>query len=148
MALDAAGLARLKALCQAAEHEDWATPVDTETRLASAARAALPALLAEVERLRAEDAASREQHAVELARRDAVVAALVAALEFYADPETYFAVGFFGDRPAGEFMEDFDDTGPELGSKPGKRARAALTLARGSCGLCSQEGIVVEPPND
>jgi hypothetical protein len=42
------------------------------------------------------------------------------ALEFYADPETYFAVGFFPDPPCGEFMDDFD------GQRPGKRARAAL----------------------
>ena len=48
------------------------------------------------------------------------------ALEFYADPETYFAIAFFPDPPNGEFMEDFSDTGPELGSKPGKRAREAL----------------------
>lgn len=49
------------------------------------------------------------------------------ALEFYADPETYFAIGFFPDRPCGEFVKDFDDQGPELGHKPGVRARAALT---------------------
>ena len=47
------------------------------------------------------------------------------ALEFYADPETYFAIGFFPDPPCGAFMEDFDDTG-QLGMKPGKRAREVL----------------------
>lgn len=47
------------------------------------------------------------------------------ALTFYADPETYFAIGFMPDRPCGEFMDDFEET-PELGWKPGKRARAAL----------------------
>lgn len=46
------------------------------------------------------------------------------ALDFYADPTTYFAVGFFPDPPAGAFMEDFSET--ELGLKPGKRARKAL----------------------
>jgi hypothetical protein len=49
------------------------------------------------------------------------------ALEFYANPETYFAIGFFPDPPNGEFMDDFSDTG-ELGMKPGKRARVALGL--------------------
>ncbi len=48
------------------------------------------------------------------------------ALEFYADPETYFAIGFFPDPPNGEFMDDFSET--ELGYKPGKRARIALGL--------------------
>lgn len=48
------------------------------------------------------------------------------ALEFYANPETYFAIGFFPDSPTGDFMDDFDDTG-ELGFKPGKRARSALS---------------------
>jgi hypothetical protein len=52
------------------------------------------------------------------------VAELRAALEFYANPETYFAIGFFPDRPCGEFIDDFSET--ELGMKPGKRARAAL----------------------
>ena len=46
------------------------------------------------------------------------------ALEFYADPGTYFAIGFFPDRPCGDFMEDFDET--EFGMKPGKMAREAL----------------------
>jgi hypothetical protein len=49
--------------------------------------------------------------------------ALREALEFYADPDTYFAIGLFPDRPCGEFMEDFSDE-----HDPGypKRARAAL----------------------
>lgn len=49
---------------------------------------------------------------------------LAESLEFYADPETYFAVGFLADPPCGELVEDFSET--ELGIKPGKRARAAL----------------------
>ncbi|NIT77287.1 MAG: hypothetical protein GWN58_22810 [Anaerolineae bacterium] len=48
------------------------------------------------------------------------------ALSFYADPETYFAIGFFPDPPNGEFMDDFSET--ELGVKPGKRARIALGI--------------------
>jgi hypothetical protein len=46
------------------------------------------------------------------------------ALEFYADPETYFAIGFFPDPPNGPFMDDFSAT--SLRQKPGKRARKAL----------------------
>jgi len=47
------------------------------------------------------------------------------ALLFYADPETYFAIGFFSDPPCGEFMTDFEDL-PEFEAwKPGKRAREA-----------------------
>lgn len=50
------------------------------------------------------------------------------ALTFYADPTTYFAIGFLGDAPAGEFLDDFSEvTWPGgKGFKPGKRARAAL----------------------
>lgn len=49
------------------------------------------------------------------------------ALAFYADPETYFAIGFFPDRPCGEFIEDFDENyvhDDMDGFRPGKRARA------------------------
>lgn len=53
--------------------------------------------------------------------------AIIKALEFYADPETYFAIGFFPDPPCGPFMEDFSKT-EELGNKPGKMAREALAL--------------------
>jgi hypothetical protein len=66
---------------------------------------------------------------------DAEAAALRAALEFYAAPETYFAIGFFPDRPCGDFIDDCDDTG-DLGVKPGKRARTALGAAlSGNAGL-------------
>jgi hypothetical protein len=52
------------------------------------------------------------------------------ALEFYADPATYFAVGFMADPPCGEFVDDFsDDHGDDdlPGPRAGKRARAALS---------------------
>jgi hypothetical protein len=49
---------------------------------------------------------------------------LIDVLEFYANPDTYFAIGFMADRPAGDFTEDFSET--ELGLKPGKRAREIL----------------------
>lgn len=47
------------------------------------------------------------------------------ALDFYADPGTYFAIGFFPDLPCGEFIKDFSAT-PDLGNKPGKKARKAI----------------------
>lgn len=46
---------------------------------------------------------------------------LIDALIFYADPETYFAIGFFPDPPCGDFVNDFDETG-----KPGALARKTL----------------------
>ena len=51
-------------------------------------------------------------------------ARLWGALEFYADPATYFAIGFFPDPPCGDFAADTSET--HLGMKPGKRARALL----------------------
>jgi hypothetical protein len=55
---------------------------------------------------------------------------LVAALEFYASPDTYFAIGFFPDPPCGAFMEDFSEHGDldyaDGDQRPGKRAREAL----------------------
>lgn len=51
-----------------------------------------------------------------------------AALEFYANPDTYFAIAFMPDPPNGEFMDDFSDVETEWGPeyRPGKRARQAL----------------------
>lgn len=50
---------------------------------------------------------------------------LVNALNFYGDPETWFAVLLFPDPPNGPIMEDFSKT-PVYGVKPGKRARRVL----------------------
>jgi hypothetical protein len=50
--------------------------------------------------------------------------ALLRALDFYSNPETYLGIGFFPDPPAGDFVGDFSET--HLGMKPGKRARQAL----------------------
>lgn len=64
-----------------------------------------------------------------------LVERLEKALEFYADPNSYFAIGFLPDRPCGEFMEDFDECWDEhiedTVIKPGKRARQALKGGRG-----------------
>lgn len=51
------------------------------------------------------------------------------ALCFYADPDTYFAIGFLADKPCGEFIDDFsDDHGfnDYDRSMPGKLAREVL----------------------
>lgn len=49
------------------------------------------------------------------------------ALLFYADPDTYFAVGFWFDPPCGGFEDDFDEGHEEYDRPmPGKRAREAL----------------------
>lgn len=54
------------------------------------------------------------------------------ALEFYADPETYLAIGFLPDPPCGDFMDDWSDTGEEYGFRPGKTARESLNTERDS----------------
>lgn len=55
---------------------------------------------------------------------------LIEALAFYADAETYHAIGIFPDRPCGEFINDFSvheqEIYPEGDQRPGKRAREAL----------------------
>ena len=54
---------------------------------------------------------------------------LADALWFYADPDTYFAIGFFSDKPCGEFIDDFsDDHGFNQYDRamPGKLARQVL----------------------
>jgi len=59
------------------------------------------------------------------------IEALEAALEFYANPETYHAIVMLGDEPCGEFADDFseDEWTKESGydrPMPGKIARTAL----------------------
>ena len=49
---------------------------------------------------------------------------LVNALLFYADPDTYFAIGFLPDPPCGDFMDDFEEIDGIV--RPGKRARMVL----------------------
>lgn len=54
------------------------------------------------------------------------------ALAFYADPDTYTAVMFLGDRPCGDFIRDISVVEDDFGQtrRPGKRARAALKKIR------------------
>lgn len=53
-----------------------------------------------------------------------IVEKALAVIEFYADPESYFAIGFFPDNPCGDFFYDGSET--HLGKKPGKKAREFL----------------------
>lgn len=61
------------------------------------------------------------------------------ALQFYADPETYFGIAFLADPPCGDFTEDVSET-EDLGMKPGKRARELLDKLYGE-GLVSFSGL-------
>ena len=50
------------------------------------------------------------------------------ALIFYADPDNYFAIGFFPDTPCGDFINDFSNT-PQWEydrPMPGKLARETI----------------------
>ena len=54
---------------------------------------------------------------------------LLRALHFYADPDSYFAIGILPDRPCGDFADDFETTYDNLGEKvwrPGKLARETI----------------------
>lgn len=74
---------------------------------------------------------------------DEQVFPLLSALEFYADPETYFAIAMIPDPPNGEFMDDFTET-EDLGWKPGKLARE--TLEKFYDGLPSGADQLQPPP--
>lgn len=59
--------------------------------------------------------------AVKLAEVTAELNDAVEVLEFYGNPDTYFAIGFLPDTPCGEFMQDFSEVAGVM--RPGKRAR-------------------------
>lgn len=64
--------------------------------------------------------------AAEIEKLRASLAVAEAVIEFYADPESYHAVAFMADPPAGGFADDFDqEHGHEDYPRPmpGKRAR-------------------------
>ena len=90
----------------------------------------LEAELAEAQRMQVVWASRCDEYVSRAKAAEAQRDALAVALEFYADPTTYLAIGFFPDPPCGDFMDDFDDTGEEWGVRPGKIARAALTAAQ------------------
>jgi hypothetical protein len=53
-------------------------------------------------------------------------------VEFYADPETYFAIGFIADPPCGDFADDFGEDYKHEGMqglRPGRRAREAIRMS-------------------
>lgn len=54
------------------------------------------------------------------------------ALGFYADPDTYFAIGFSADPPCGGFIEDLEEI--DGVQRPGRRARVALSAPSDSQG--------------
>jgi hypothetical protein len=86
------------------------------------------ATLQQRERLTADLAAANER----IARLEGAMQPMIEALEFYADPETYFGLAVIADPPCGGFAEDFsDDHGhPSLdGNRYGKTARKAFELA-------------------
>ncbi len=58
-----------------------------------------------------------------------VIGILLDAVKFYADPESYHAIMFVPDRPAGRFADDFErDHGHTFYERemPGKYARDAI----------------------
>ena len=70
------------------------------------------------------------------------------ALEFYADPENYHAIGFRFDRPCGGFADDFsEDHGHDFYDRPmpGKLARETLD-ALSTKPQTSDEGTPGETP--
>ena len=58
----------------------------------------------------------------ELLKAQSTIQKLSDALDFYANPLTYTAIGFLNDPPCGAFADDFSDCGIH-GWKPGKTAR-------------------------
>lgn len=71
--------------------------------------------------------------AAEIATLQVAVNRLTAALEFYANPDSYVGVAVLADPPAGEFADDFSEVETEWGTevRPGKRARQALESGDG-----------------
>jgi hypothetical protein len=72
---------------------------------------------------------------------------LLSVLAFYANPETYYAIGFIPDRPCGEFETDFDSEYEHedmQGPRPGARGRKAIKGLVGdkfsTCPLCGYDG--------
>lgn len=72
----------------------------------------------------------RDEARAEADRLRALAVRLRDALAFYADPDTYFAVGFFPDPPCGAIMDDWSTHGtPGYAAddeRPGWVARTAL----------------------
>lgn len=89
----------------------------------------------------------RNGHQAATERLMTIVEKALAVIEFYADPESYFAIGFFPDNPCGDFFYDGSET--HLGKKPGKKAREFLlsiseTVADAST-LADASGEITKP---
>lgn len=80
---------------------------------------------------------------------EAQQAKLVAALLFYANPESYHAIAFMADRPAGEFADDCSkDEWVKLAgynrAMPGKRARKVLEKFKAELGIETMKEIAAK----
>lgn len=66
---------------------------------------------------------------------------LARALAFYANPDTYHAIGMLPDPPCGEFMDDFSPVPWSDYNRwmPGKRARLALRWERPAAASSAKE---------
>lgn len=70
-----------------------------------------------------------EQLVAQINEEDEEAERMREALEFYADPDTYFGMSIICDPPCGDFYRDFDeDHGNDFYDRamPGKQARDAL----------------------
>ena len=90
-------------------------------------------LIYKVMMVQSEGSIERQQLSIALKELDTEFAKetadLVEALHFYADPESYHAIGLMIDRPAGGFADDFSfDHGHKEYDRemPGKMAREVL----------------------
>jgi hypothetical protein len=74
----------------------------------------------------------RLEHAARFMRaQERAITELHAALEFYASPDTWYAVLLFADPPCGEIANDYSMIEEEGCERPGARARAALEASNG-----------------
>lgn len=67
---------------------------------------------------------SQSQGAIDTAMR--LLAEYSQALAFYAEPTSYIGIGLWGDKPCGEFIEDFSYDNQLDRDVPGKLARQTL----------------------
>lgn len=81
-----------------------------------------------------------------VAALEASCAAMREALRFYANPETYYAIGIFPDPPCGEFIDDFSGVEDHRGvtPRPGMRARQALATDAGKSLLEERDTLKAE----
>lgn len=74
-----------------------------------------------------------DTQAIRLENLESQLQKAIEGLEFYADPDTYFAIAFIPDSPCGDFNSDFeimDENGIEV-DRAGKKARRTLNEIKG-----------------